>query len=83
MKQLQTNNQQMPKTSREIKRDLKKHFDFAVAYGDAIEALKFYEKICGKLAKKPASHKKRCGCSTKSNSCEGVCEVGNHYLRKR
>ena len=37
------------KTSKQIKQDLKKHFDFAVAYGDAIDALEIYEKLIKKL----------------------------------
>jgi hypothetical protein len=76
------------KTSKKIRRELERHSDFAVAFGDAIEALEWCERNSitfrrGKSSKKPTSHKKRRNLSMKFSDYVRGNLVGNLPLRKR
>jgi hypothetical protein len=56
-----TNVETKMKTSKQIEKDLEKYSDYADAYGDAIDALKEFEKKSitfrrGKVVKRPIAH---------------------------
>jgi len=75
------------KSSKQIEFELKQHSDYCIAYCEAIETLKLFERKFlefrrGKTAKKATSQKKRRNSHAKSTGCKCQTLVGNLSLRE-